>query len=217
MRQRSPITMLMAAVGALLFAIVSFAQGSDGGDWHSVDGGGGVSRGSTFTVRGTAGQPDAGTSSGITYTIRGGFWGGAAPARGMRPVYLPIVMKNFCDHVSCYPYECNDNRDTAWGPLASSQIIDDAQICQGDLRDIYYFDASGPVQVTIDLTNVPSNADFDLYLWDETGFDPVAKSEKPAGQDERIVYTLPEAGSYYVDVYPRAGAASYTLQGSGWE
>jgi len=125
--------------------------------------------------------------------------------------YLPLVLKDFCD-----PYDPNENRGTAWGPLASGQIIR-AQICPWDSRDVYYFHASGPVQVTIDLTNMPGHVDFDLYLWDQTGFDPVARSEKPAGQDERIVYTLPGYGFYYVEVYPYSGTGSYTLQGSGWE
>jgi len=132
--------------------------------------------------------------------------------------YLPLVLNKPCD-----PYDPNENRRIAWGPLASGQSIH-AQICPWDSRDVYWFDAwfplpppPGRVQVTIDLTNMPGNVDFDLYLWDETGFDPVAKSENPAGQNERIIYTLTDWGIYYVDVYPRAGAGSYTLQGSGWE
>jgi hypothetical protein len=114
----------------------------------------------------------------------------------------------------CDPYDPNENRETAWGPLEGGQSIH-AQICAWDSRDVYWFYGwftPGGVQVTIDLTNMPGNVDFDLYLWDETGFEPVARSEKPAGQDERIIYTLPDWGFYYVDVYPRAGAGSYTLQ-----
>jgi hypothetical protein len=131
--------------------------------------------------------------------------------RSVRAFYLPLVFKDFCD-----PYDPNEDRESAWGPLASGQIIG-AKICPWwDSRDVYYFYASDPVQVTIDLTNMPGHVDFDLYLWDWTGSDSLAKSEKPAGQDERIVYTLPRSGKYFVDVYPRAGAGSYTLQGSGW-
>jgi hypothetical protein len=44
-----------------------------------------VSAGSTFTVRGTAGQPDAGVSSGLTYTVRGGFWGGLRDGANQPP------------------------------------------------------------------------------------------------------------------------------------
>ncbi len=42
--------------------------------WWTVDGGGGTSLGGGFAVSGTIGQPDAGTLSGGSYTIRGGFW-----------------------------------------------------------------------------------------------------------------------------------------------
>ena len=44
-------------------------------DWSTIDGGGGVSTGSTYQVSGTIGQPDAsGTMSGGNYTLTGGFW-----------------------------------------------------------------------------------------------------------------------------------------------
>jgi len=91
MRKRYLLTMLAAALGVLFFGLVVLGQGTYETNWHTVDGGGGVSTGSTFTVRGTAGQPEAGLSSGLTYTVRGGFWpgvrvvprnrvGGVAPA-----------------------------------------------------------------------------------------------------------------------------------------
>lgn len=41
----------------------------------TIDGGGGVNLASgSFGLFGTAGQPDAGTLSGPTFTVRGGFW-----------------------------------------------------------------------------------------------------------------------------------------------
>src|SRR3954454_12630705 len=44
-------------------------------DWFTIDGGGGTSTGGGYTVSGTIGQPDAGTMSGGTYSLDGGFWG----------------------------------------------------------------------------------------------------------------------------------------------
>ncbi len=41
--------------------------------WHTVDGGGGTGTGGKFVVRGTIGQPDAGTLSGGGFELRGGF------------------------------------------------------------------------------------------------------------------------------------------------
>lgn len=48
-------------------------------NWHTADGGGGVSTGGTYRLGGTAGQPEAGVMSGGSYRIQGGFW--AAPPR----------------------------------------------------------------------------------------------------------------------------------------
>jgi len=44
----------------------------------TLDGGGGISVGTEFTVHGTAGQPDAGSSTGSPsgFEVRGGFWNG---------------------------------------------------------------------------------------------------------------------------------------------
>ena len=44
--------------------------------WHTIDGGGGVSSGETYIVRGTIGQADAAYSEGGQYELLGGFWPG---------------------------------------------------------------------------------------------------------------------------------------------
>ncbi len=45
-------------------------------DWSTIDGGGGTSTGGVYSVSGTIGQPDAGTTmSGGNYSLDGGFWG----------------------------------------------------------------------------------------------------------------------------------------------
>jgi len=43
-------------------------------DWFTVDGGGDYSAGGSFELEGTIGQPDAGTMSGGTFSLTGGFW-----------------------------------------------------------------------------------------------------------------------------------------------
>jgi len=43
---------------------------------YTVDGGGGVSIGGNYIVRGTLGQPDAAVSAGGSYELLGGFWPG---------------------------------------------------------------------------------------------------------------------------------------------
>ena len=44
-------------------------------DWYSIDGGGGTSTNSQFSLSGTIGQPDAGHMSGGSFTLDSGFWG----------------------------------------------------------------------------------------------------------------------------------------------
>jgi len=44
-------------------------------DWFTIDGGGGQSAGSRFSIHGTIGQPDAGqTMVGTRFSLQGGFW-----------------------------------------------------------------------------------------------------------------------------------------------
>jgi hypothetical protein len=50
-------------------------------DWFTIDGGGGTSTGSAYSVSGTIGQPDAGVSSGGNYSLIGGFWGAVIPVQ----------------------------------------------------------------------------------------------------------------------------------------
>jgi hypothetical protein len=42
--------------------------------WHTIDGGGGVSGGGSFGLRGTIGQSDAGAMAGGGFSLNGGFW-----------------------------------------------------------------------------------------------------------------------------------------------
>jgi len=55
-------------------------------DWFTIDGGGGTSTGAVYAVSGTIGQPDAGTLSGGSYALDGGFWPGIiVPSTGEAP------------------------------------------------------------------------------------------------------------------------------------
>jgi hypothetical protein len=62
-------------------------------EWYTIDGGGATfSTGGSYSLGGTIGQPDAGVLSGGSYTINGGFWGGASINYN---IYLPLALKNF--------------------------------------------------------------------------------------------------------------------------
>ncbi len=61
-------------------------------DWFTVDGGGGTSTGGVYSVSATPGQPDAGTMSGGTFTLTGGFWGAIAAVQPPGAPYLWIAL-----------------------------------------------------------------------------------------------------------------------------
>ena len=64
----------------LLFAAAMFLTTSSHAqqysiDWFTIAGGGGTSAAGVYSLSGTIGQPAAGTLSGDSYTLAGGFWG----------------------------------------------------------------------------------------------------------------------------------------------
>ena len=86
------ITFLMFLALAIL-APVALALAFNGYDlsWWTADNGGGnaVTAGS-YTLSGTAGQPEAGTLYGGSYSLAGGFWGAASQGQLL---FLPIVRR----------------------------------------------------------------------------------------------------------------------------
>jgi hypothetical protein len=75
----------LCCLAALAFCSVTSTHAQGGGGlaivWHTIDGGGGTSTGRGFSLSGTIGQPDAGTMSGGSFTLQGGFWAsGVEPA-----------------------------------------------------------------------------------------------------------------------------------------
>ena len=78
-------------VSALSFQLSALSQ-SYSIDWSTIDGGGGTSTGSIYSASGTIGQPDAGTMSGGTYTLSGGFWGVVAAVQTPGAPYLWVAL-----------------------------------------------------------------------------------------------------------------------------
>jgi hypothetical protein len=89
------VVLLLLAL-LLLGGAILLAQGGYDLSWWTVDGGGGASRGGTYLLRGTAGQPDAGTMSGGVYRLDGGFWGGGEQPKEEDAwlIYVPLVLKS---------------------------------------------------------------------------------------------------------------------------
>jgi hypothetical protein len=70
---------------AAILVVAAAASGQTGGtydlSWSKISGGGDTfEAGGAYSLGETSGQPDAGTITGGTFTLKGGFWGGVAPA-----------------------------------------------------------------------------------------------------------------------------------------
>jgi hypothetical protein len=92
-RKWFPALILLIGAAALLGVVGVAAITGYTLDWWSVDGGGTTSStGGDYSLGGTIGQPDAGTSSGGDYTLEGGFWETAAEAEPYR-IHLPLVVR----------------------------------------------------------------------------------------------------------------------------
>ncbi len=60
-------------------------------EWYTIDGGGVMNAsGGSYTLSGTIGQYDAGTQSGGSYKITGGFWGFLD---SLRSLFLPLITR----------------------------------------------------------------------------------------------------------------------------
>lgn len=89
----------------ILFVCLAFAgwitvraQSGGGYDltWNTLDGGGGVSSSSAYTLGGAIGQPDAGGLNGGDYTLSGGFWQAGVNSEPFAyHVFLPLVMSQY--------------------------------------------------------------------------------------------------------------------------
>ena len=115
-------------------------------------------------------------------------------------VWLPLVAKNH----RADTYEPNDERWQAYWPLVSGATYR-SYVWSPDDDDWYYIEVSTLDTIAIDL-NVPSVADYDLYLYDSSGTNFVAKSDSWGnGVDEHIEYQPDRTGRYYIRVYPYQG------------
>ncbi len=86
------LSLLLLVIAVALLGVVSAsALAGYTLDWWTVDGGGAMfSSNGSYSLGGTIGQPDAGTSTGGTYTLSGGFWGGGATAHNL---FLPLILR----------------------------------------------------------------------------------------------------------------------------
>ncbi len=128
--------------------------------------------------------------------------------------YLPTISRP--QPADCLRYEPNDTADTATGPVDNGDTIY-AAICSGDLQDVFYFDLIEYSSVKITLDQIPSNTNYDLYVYFyypllgrlyETG-----ASTQYGTTPEEITKEL-DAGHYLIEIWPMMGhsAQAYRLK-----
>jgi hypothetical protein len=94
MKRKWFFSLFLLVIGVALLGVVSAsALGVYTLDWWTVDGGGATfSTGGSYSLGGSIGQPDAGTSSGGSYALVGGFWGGDTSTANHQ-IYLPLIRR----------------------------------------------------------------------------------------------------------------------------
>ena len=116
--------------------------------------------------------------------------GTLTPARTTGTPTLPPA--NLC-------LEPSDNLSQARGPLACGQTVNcTLDPAAADVIDIFYVELPSPTQITIELTGMAANVDWDLSLYDGNG-NSVDFVGSIGNEDEVINRALP-AGKYYVVV-----------------
>jgi hypothetical protein len=111
------------------------------------------------------------------------------------------------------PYEPNDSMLQASGPLVPGQTYLGYISDKNDL-DFFYLEIDAPQIVTLGLTDMPPDADYDLYL--VTGEEDLLAESASSGQaEEHIEFTTSSVGVFYVLVLPFHNFSStepYTLR-----
>lgn len=124
---------LWPLVALLIFAADrSQAQGY-GINWFTIDGGGSASAGGTFSLSGTIGQPDAGTLSGGSYSLAGGFWGiTALPSAGAPRLFIQysggLATISWTPAAASYVLQVNDTLNPASWTNAPSGIANPVNV-----------------------------------------------------------------------------------------
>ncbi len=84
------VILVLLLLSQIWLASAAAQTGGYGVSGWTVDGGGGSSAGEAYVLSGTIGQPDAGTLSGSSYSLQGGFWAGVV---SIFQIYLPILLR----------------------------------------------------------------------------------------------------------------------------
>jgi hypothetical protein len=140
--------------------------------------------------------------------------GGAPP----RPVHLALIIK-----MPAPPPSCGDIEDADDTPASAGQMAFGVT-CAGSLQtdelygdDWFYVNAPAGKRLVVDLSGMPSGADYDLFLFDATLDEIASAPQIGSNAPEHIEYQVHTAGTYYIRVviYQKSAAANtYLLRAS---
>lgn len=210
MKKQTGLLLVMGVgVVVMVATAVTLAQGNPqfAIPWWTVDGGGGQSSSATYSISGTAGQPDAGpVLQSSSYTFSGGFWSGMAavgPRGGV--IYLPAILKPAPCFGSGQEHEPNNSFSQA---DAHGLLCDGATITGlfDDQSDYFALQSGAQGVIDVSLTGYAGN-DAQILLYYQGN--QVAQSVHPA---YRIQHSGP-AGRYYARVFiPTPNGQGYSLR-----
>ncbi|MDY7079530.1 MAG: DUF11 domain-containing protein [Chloroflexota bacterium] len=121
-------------------------------------------------------------------------------------IYMPIVMRNRVWWHKHDNYEPNDTPSQAYGPLTSGEIYEAYIWNATDQDDYYHFTTSTGDDVYIELSNIPANCDYDLYVYYYDGqYHQIASSNQWGNVNEDVTFTPVAGETYYIRIYQSAG------------
>jgi len=203
------IAPLKFALSALALLMVSGVLAQSGGGYALnrgvVPGGGAIaSTGGGYALGSTIGQTGAGRVSGGSFTIYGGFWKpGTVVKVRPSPIYVPIALQP--PPLAVTP-PCNDveNNDV---PKDAKPLTTRGATCRGSLQDDpqgeddwYSIDLAAAQTITIDLTELPPDADYRLGLVNSNNT-TVALPNASGNNKHHFVYRTTAAGRYLIRIY----------------
>ena len=124
---------------------------------------------------------------------------------------MPVLSRLWRDGYRLDPYEPNDTWADAYGPLKVGQAYSAPIWNQEDVEDYYYFVMPSNAKIKIRLEGIPTNKDYDLYVYYFDGYKYViadggkAFSNQTGSQTEEVVFSPAAMQKYWIWVHPYRG------------
>lgn len=125
-------------------------------------------------------------------------------------VFLPTTINRYASWYAVDIYEPNNEPGEAYGPLISSQIYQAYIWDQTDVSDYYFYTSLVRANLQVDLTQIPSPADYDLYVYDYYAgqYRLIAYSNRTGTVSEQVTWIAEAGVKYYIRVYAYQGSSS---------